>query len=126
MPTERPERGETEMNRKFLVVTLASLLIIPTGVTIACEFKAGETKFVEYANCRYGEDSIEVIALSEDSSWENCIYYMQAFSPEKLLAVTKVQDGTEIVSINDRSKIGNPCYLTKRRCDAALKANNVN
>jgi len=126
MPTERPERGETEMNRKFLVVTLASLLITPTGVTIACEYKAGETKFVEYATCRYGEDSIKVIALSKDSNWENCIYYVQAFSPEKLLAVTRLKDGREILSINDRSQIGNPCYLTKRRCDAALRASSVN
>jgi hypothetical protein len=42
--------------------------------------------------------------------------------PEKLLAVTKVRDGKEEHSINSRGNIGNPCYLTKKSCDAALKA----
>jgi len=111
------------MNRKALTFTLASLLIASSGVTIACEFKRGETKFVEYANCRYGEENIAVVTLPEDASWEQCIYYVQAFSPGKLLAVTKLDNGIESVSINDRSKIGNPCYMTKQRCDAALRAN---
>ena len=42
--------------------------------------------------------------------------------PPKLLAVTKVRDGKEEHSINSRGNIGNPCYLTKQTCDAALKA----
>ena len=111
------------MNRKALTFTLAGLLIASSGAAIACEFKRGETKFVEYANCRYGEENIQVVALPEDSNWQQCIYYVQAFSPGKLLAVTKLDDGIESVSINDRSKIGNPCYMTKRHCDAALRAN---
>jgi hypothetical protein len=41
--------------------------------------------------------------------------------PEELLAVTKTRDGKETHSINDRGQIGNPCYLTKQQCDAALK-----
>jgi hypothetical protein len=110
------------MNRKILVFTLMGLLSATTSAALACEYKAGETKYLEYAICRYGEDSIQVIELPEDFKWENCVYYLQAFRPDKLLAVTKEQDGKEMVSINDRSKIGNPCYLTKQYCDAALEA----
>jgi len=50
---------------------------------------------------------------------------VQAFTPEKLLAVTKLQDGKELLSINDRSKIGNPCYISKKQCDAALRASKL-
>jgi hypothetical protein len=110
------------MNGKILIITLIAVL---TGSTaLACEYKAGETKFLDYANCRYGEDSILVVDLPKDSSFEKCIYYLEAFRPEKLLAVTKDQGGKEVVSINDRAKIGNPCYLTKSSCDKALKAQN--
>ena len=116
------KHGEIEMNRKALTLTFVSLLVVSTSTAIACEYKAGETKFVDYANCRYGDDNIQVVKLSEDSKWEYCIYFMQAFTPAKLLAVTKQQDGKEMVSTNDRTKIGNPCYITKQRCDAALKA----
>lgn len=35
------------MNRKALVFTLASFLIASANAAIACEFKAGETKFVD-------------------------------------------------------------------------------
>jgi len=110
------------MNRKALTFALTSFLISATGTAYACEYKAGETKFLDYANCRYGEDSVQVVQLSEDSNWEECIYFMQAFTPAKLLAVTMQKDGKEVLSINDRSKIGNPCYMTKKYCDAALKA----
>lgn len=123
LPTKHVKHGGIEMNRKALIFTLVSLLIASSGAAIACEFKRGETKFADYANCRYGEDNIQVVALPEDSNWQQCIYYVQPFSPGKLLAVTKQVDGRESVSINDRSKIGNPCYMTKQRCDAALKAN---
>jgi hypothetical protein len=114
--------GEKEMNTKALTITLTSLLLLGAGSVFACEYKAGETKFLDYANCRYGEDSVQAVKLSEDSLWEACIYHVEAFTPAKLLAVTMQKDGKEMVSINDRSKIGNPCYMTKQRCDAALKA----
>ncbi len=110
------------MNKKALLVTLASFLIANTGAAIACEYKPGETKFVDYATCRYGEDNIEVVALPADYPWKECIYYLEAFRPPKLLAVTREKDGKEVASINNRSQIGNPCYLTKQSCDAALKA----
>ena len=125
MPTERVKHGEIEMKRKALAITLASILMAGASTVIACEYKAGETKFVDYANCRYGEDNVQLVKLSEDSKWENCIYLMEAFTPPKLLAVTKEQDGKETISVNDRAKIGNPCYITKQRCDAALKASNT-
>ena len=122
MPPERVKRGGMEMNKKALIVILASFLMTGTSAAFACEYIAGETLFLDYANCRYGEDSIQTVALPEDFTWEVCIYYLEAFRPPKLLAVTKQKDGKEMLSINDRSKIGNPCYVTKRHCDAALKA----
>jgi len=113
------------MNKKALLLTLATFLMASTSAAIACEYKAGETKFLDYAHCRYGEDSIEAIQLPEDATWEVCIYYMEAFRPPKLLAVTKQQDGKEMLSVSNRSQIGNPCYLTKQSCDAALKASGL-
>ena len=110
------------MNRKAILLTLVSVLTASAGSAFACEYKAGETKFLDYANCRYGADSIVVVDLPEDSNWESCIYLMEAFRPDKLLAVTKQKDGKEIHSINARGNIGNPCYLTKQSCDAAMKA----
>jgi len=110
------------MNRKTLLLIPAFLLAASTGIAQVCEYKPGETKFVDYAYCRYGKDSIEVVKLPEDFRWEFCIYYLQAFRPPKLLAVTQDHNGKELASINDRSRIGNPCYLTKQYCDAALKA----
>jgi hypothetical protein len=116
----RLQRGGVPMNRKVQQLILASLLIAPLSAAFACEYKVGESKFVDYANCRYGEDSVQVVNLPEDSNWEQCIYLAQAFSPAKLLAVTQDKNGNELLSLNDRSKIGNPCYLTKQRCDKAL------
>ena len=109
------------MNRKALLVTLAGCLIANIGPAIACEYKAGETKFIDYANCRYNKENLAVVDLPEGSAWDNCVYYLEAFRPAKLLAVTKERNGKETHSINDRGKIGNPCYITKKSCDAALK-----
>lgn len=110
------------MNRTVLNLTFAMALLAASGAAIACEYKAGETKFVDYATCRYGDDAILVVDLPEGSSWDNCVYQLQAFRPETLLAVTKTRNGKETHSINDRGSIGNPCYLTKQLCDKALKA----
>lgn len=110
------------MKRKALIFTLASFLVAGTGTVFGCEYTAGETQFIDYANCRYGTDSIVVVDLPEDSSWDNCVYQIAAFTPDKLLAVTKVENGKETHSINSRGNIGNPCYLTKKSCDAAMKA----
>jgi hypothetical protein len=114
--------GGTEMNTKTSTFLLAGLLTASTGAAIACEYKAGETKFLDYANCRYSADTILVVDLPEGSNWDNCVYQVQAFMPEKLLAVTKERNGKEEHSVNCRGNIGNPCYLTKQSCDAALKA----
>ena len=110
------------MNRKVLGLALAGLLSAGTGTAIACEFKAGVTKFLDYAYCRYGENAVVVVELPESVSWEKCIYHAEPFSMEKLLAVTRDENGKEVLSINDRSQLGNPCYMTKRHCDAALRA----
>lgn len=109
------------MNKNTLRFTIAGLLLVCSGFAAACSYKQGETEFLDYAHCRYGEENIEVIALPEGNTWETCIYYLEAFRPPKLLAVTKTKDGKEVCSINDRTKIGNPCYLTKQRCDDALE-----
>jgi hypothetical protein len=109
------------MNKKTLRFIAASLLMAATGTAFACEYKQGETKFLDYANCRYGEENIEVVTLPEDHTWRHCIYYLEAFRPPKLLAVTRTKDGKEVCSINNRKQIGNPCYLTKQYCDDALE-----
>ena len=109
------------MKSKALLIT-STLLLTASGTALACEYKAGETKFVDYAKCRYGADAILVVDLPEGASWDNCIYQLQAFRPETLLAVSKTRNGKESHSINDRGSIGNPCYLSKQQCDAALKA----
>jgi hypothetical protein len=109
------------MNRNPLRFIVASVLLVATGTTIACEYKQGETEFLDYAICRYGKDSIEVVTLPKDALWEQCIFYLEAFRPPKLLAVTRTKDGKEVCSINDRTKIGNPCYMAKQQCDDALE-----
>ena len=110
------------MNRKSIAIYLIGSLFLGSGSVLACEYKAGETKFADYANCRYGSDAIAVVDLPGDSAWEQCVYQLEAFRPPKLLAVTRDEGGTEKASINSRGKIGNPCYLTKSACDQALKA----
>ena len=112
------------MNRKPFTILLSTLLMTGSGVALACDYKAGETKFADYAKCRYDPESILVVDLPKGSGWETCVYQLQAFRPEKLLAVTRDEDGVEKASINNRQQIGNPCYLTKQRCDTALQAYN--
>lgn len=110
------------MSRKSLLLIPVLLLVASSGVAQVCEYKPGETNYLDYALCRYDEDSIQVVDLPESAKWEKCIYYLQPFRPPKLLAVTKQQNGGEIASINNRHQIGNPCYLTKQYCDQALEA----
>lgn len=110
------------MNRKALLLSLMCLLLTGVSTAFACEYKVGETRFLDYAICAYGEDAVEEVNLPERAVWEKCIYKLEAFRPPKLLAVTKTKDGKEVASINNRSQIGNPCYLTKQQCDAALEA----
>ena len=113
---------KTPRNTRVSTVALAGLLALCANAALACEYKAGETKFADYAKCRYGDDAVLVVPLPAGSGWETCIYHLVAFRPEELLAVTKEENGKETLSINDRGQIGNPCYLTKQKCDAALKA----
>ena len=110
------------MSQKSILLIPVLLLVAGSGAAQVCEYKPGETKYLDYALCRYDEDSIQVVDLPEGANWEKCIYYLQAFRPPKLLAVTKQQNGGEIASINNRHQIGNPCYLTKQHCDRALEA----
>ena len=104
------------------LITFACLMAPPAALAQRCEYKQGETLYLDWANCRYGGDAILAIDLPEGSSWDVCIYMLEAFRPPKLLAVTRDENGKEVLSINDRSQLGNPCYLTKSACDKALKA----
>ena len=106
----------------LLKLLACSVLLFPFGFALACEYKAGDTKFLDYANCRYGEDFIVAVELANNDAWDSCIYYTEAFRPPKLLAVTKDEGGKEVLSLNDRSQIGNPCYMVKAACDKAFKA----
>lgn len=110
------------MNSFIIRNVLIAVLLAGSGLAMACEYQVGETRFTDYANCRYGEDRVLVIDLPEGSGWERCVYYSEAFRPEKLLAVTRLEDGREVASLNNRSQIGNPCYMSKQKCDRALKA----
>jgi hypothetical protein len=110
------------MNKRALALAIAALLVASTSVAGVCEYIPGKTKFIDYAKCRYGADSIVVVNLPKDSCWDCCVYHVEMFCPEKLLAVTKERNGQEELSINKRGEIGNPCYLSKQKCDAALKA----
>mgnify|MGYP001823434186 CR=1 FL=1 len=109
------------MNRKALLLIFTSSLLMSASTVFACEYKAGETLFLDYAICAYGEDAIEEVVLPEDAVWDKCVYKLEAFRPPKLLAVTRDKNGKEVASINNRHQIGNPCYLTKQLCDAALE-----
>ena len=108
------------MKKSFVIIAIAGLVAASSAP--ACEYKEGETLFVDYAHCLYGQDEVQVVDLPESESWERCIYRVQAFMPAKLLAITREKDGKEEASINCRGAIGNPCYLMKTRCDAALEA----
>jgi len=110
------------MIRKIHLLIPVLLLAAGSAMAQVCEYKRGETKYLDYALCRYDADSIQVVDLPDNSNWEQCIYYLQPFRPPKLLAVTKQQNGAEVASINNRQQIGNPCYLTKQYCDKALEA----
>ena len=49
------------MKKRAIIFTLTILMTASWGVALACEYKKGETKFIDYANCRYGEDAILVV-----------------------------------------------------------------
>ena len=53
------------MKRNAILITLAGILMTGAGSDIACEDTAGETKFLDYADCRYGLDAIVVVDLPE-------------------------------------------------------------
>jgi hypothetical protein len=114
------------MSKSALLIALAFLLAPGALLAQGCEFKQGETKYLDWAHCRYGDDAIVALDLPEGGSWDTCIYYLEAFRPAKLLAVTKDENGKEKLSINNRSQVGNPCYLTKQSCDKVLKAAGYN
>lgn len=108
------------MKRKLWIFLVAGLFSV--GSALACEYKPGETKFLDYAHCLYPDAEVVAVGLPEGSAWDQCIYRVQAFMPAKLLAVTRDKGGKEEASVNCRGNIGNPCYLMKSTCDAALRA----
>ena len=105
-----------------LLIALACLFAPSTVFAQNCKFVQGETKYEDWAKCRYGDDFILLVPLDEVQSWDQCVYMVEPFRPAKLLAVTREENGVETISINDRSQVGNPCYLVKGRCDKALQA----
>lgn len=104
-----------------LLIALAFMFAPTTLRAQSCTYVQGETKYEDWAKCRYGADFILQVPLEDSTGWDQCVYYVEAFRPEKLLAVTRESGGVETISINDRSQVGNPCYLTKSRCDKALQ-----
>jgi len=121
VPSVPAQRGGRDMNIHLLRFWAAAILLTAGGAALACDYDAGKTKFLDYANCRYGTDAVVAVDLPEGSAWEQCIYYTEAFRPPKLLAITRQEGDTEKVSVNSRDQIGNPCYLAMRACDQALK-----
>ena len=107
---------------KYVRTVLLLVGLLSAGAALACEYKAGETEFLDYAHCVYGKDAVLAVDLPESAGWDRCVYKVQAFMPAKLLAVTRERDGKEEATINCRGCIGNPCYLMKSKCDAALAA----
>ena len=118
------ENGVRSMNNTGLRLLCTGLLLVIPGLSYACDYTAGETKFLDYATCRYGEDNIQQVDLPENAAFDSCVYQVEPFRPSKLLAVTREENGKEVLSLNDRHKIGNPCYLTKSACDRALRTEN--
>jgi hypothetical protein len=103
------------------IITLVLALLF-AGPALACEYIPGTTSYLDYAHCVYGTDEVQVVDLPESSKWDRCVYRIQAFMPPKLLAITREIDGQEQAVTNVRGSIGNPCYLMKKACDAALQA----
>ena len=56
------------MKLKPMILAFAGILSAHAGAAMACEYVAGETKFMEYANCRYRSDALVVVDLPEDHS----------------------------------------------------------
>jgi len=107
---------------KILTLILASLLALVGMNAVACEYIQGETKYADWARCKYGPDGVLVVDLPEGIGWEQCVYQDQGFGMVKLLAVTRTVEGKEKLSTFNRAQLGNPCYLTKQSCEKARKA----
>ncbi len=107
---------------KILTLTLIVLLATAVVTAEACEYIKGETKYADWARCKYGEGSVLVVDLPENFAWEQCVYQDQGFGMHKLLAVTRTKEGKEDLSTYNRKQLGNPCYLTQQACDEALEA----
>jgi len=107
---------------KILTLTLACLLAVVGMNAAACEYIQGETKYADWAKCKYGPDGVLVVDLPENFGWEQCVYQDRGFGMYKLLGVTRTKDGKEELSTFNRKQLGNPCYLTQQACDKARDA----
>ena len=107
---------------KILTLTLASLLVLVGMNAVACEYIRGETKYADWAKCKYGPEGVLVVDLPEDLGWEQCVYQDRGFGMVKLLAVTRTVEGKEKLSTFNRAQLGNPCYLTKQSCEKARES----
>ena len=108
--------------KNTMVLTLMGLLMTAGMNAAACEYIQGETKYADWATCKYGPDALLIVDLPENIGWEQCVYHDQGFGMYKLLAVTRTVDGIEKLSTFNRAQLGNPCYLTKQSCERAREA----
>jgi len=107
---------------KTLVVLLTGLLMTACINAVACEYIRGETKYADWAKCKYGPDAVLQVDLPESHPWGQCVYQDRGFGMVKLLAVTRTKEGKEELSTFDRSQLGNPCYMMQQACENAREA----
>ena len=86
------------MKGKALLITLTSLLITST-TALACEYKSGETKFLDYAHCRYDPDSIPLPVVEPG---ERVVFFMATTQTKSGTATTHVlPDGQYLIRETD-------------------------
>ena len=107
---------------KILALLLMGLLTVIGMTAEACEYTQGETKYADWAECKYGVEGVLVVDLPKNVGWEQCVYHDQGFGMFKLLAVTRTDGDKEKLSTFNRSQLGNPCYMTKAACERARES----
>jgi len=107
---------------KTLILILTGILLTVGMNAVACEYIRGETKYADWAKCKYGPEGVLLVDLPESHPWGQCVFQDRGFGMVKLLAVTRTKDGQEELSTFDRSQLGNPCYMVQQACEKAREA----